>query len=200
MLFFTSDWHFNHDREFVWKQRGFSSVDEMNEEIIRRHNEIVTDNDIVYFLGDACLGGASEEMIRKNCELIERLNGNIIMLRGNHDTDFRIAAFKNCKNVLEAGDVAKIIKYDDYKFYIGHYPTVTRVYGEKDLKSCLINLYGHTHQAGNFFRFDDKEIPVMYHVGMDSHNCYPVRITDILAEVKEHFSEEGGTENITGHF
>ena len=31
MLFFTSDWHFNHDREFVWKQRGFSSVDEMNE-------------------------------------------------------------------------------------------------------------------------------------------------------------------------
>ena len=191
MLFFTSDWHFNHDKEFVWKKRGFSSVDEMNEEIVRRHNEVVTENDIVYFLGDACLGGASEEILKKNCELIERLNGNIVMLRGNHDTDTRIAAFKNCKNVLNVGEIAKIINYDGYRLYVGHYPTVTGSYDDKALKGCLISLFGHTHQEGNFFSFDGRENPIMYHVGVDSHNCYPVKITDILKEITEKFYGEG---------
>ena len=30
-IFVTSDLHFGHDREFIWKARGFNSVQEMNE-------------------------------------------------------------------------------------------------------------------------------------------------------------------------
>ena len=36
MIYFSSDLHFLHDRAFIWGARGFESVDEMNEEIIKR--------------------------------------------------------------------------------------------------------------------------------------------------------------------
>ena len=49
----------SHDREFIWKARGFNSVDEMNEETIRRFNEVVNPEDTVYILGDIALGGGS---------------------------------------------------------------------------------------------------------------------------------------------
>ena len=39
-VFLTSDLHFNHDREFVWKVRGFDSVQEMNEAIIKNINRL----------------------------------------------------------------------------------------------------------------------------------------------------------------
>ena len=55
-IFFTSDLHFCHDREFIWGSRGFSSCDEMNNTIIERWNNTVTDYDIVYVLGDLMLG------------------------------------------------------------------------------------------------------------------------------------------------
>ena len=39
MIWFTSDPHLGHDKDFVWQARGFESIDEMNAEIIRRWNE-----------------------------------------------------------------------------------------------------------------------------------------------------------------
>ena len=53
-IFLTSDLHFNHDREFVWKVRGFTSVQEMNETIVKNWNSVVNPDDDVYVLG--CVG------------------------------------------------------------------------------------------------------------------------------------------------
>ena len=39
-IFFTSDLHFMHDREFIWGPRGFKDVYEMNEAIIARLDAI----------------------------------------------------------------------------------------------------------------------------------------------------------------
>ena len=52
----------------------------------------------------------------------------------------------------------------------------------------VINLYGHTHQTHNFY--EDRYY--MYHVGMDSHDCYPVHIDTILAEIKAKKEETKG--------
>ena len=41
MIYFTSDLHIGHDRDFIWKERGFSSVEKHNEEILKRWNEVV---------------------------------------------------------------------------------------------------------------------------------------------------------------
>ena len=83
MIYFSSDYHFNHNREFIYQARGFPNIEEMNEAIVQRHNEIVKPEDIIYVLGDLCLGGGSEEALQKNKELIERLNGTLYIIRGN---------------------------------------------------------------------------------------------------------------------
>ena len=46
-IWFTSDLHFNHDKEFVWKVRGFENVEQMNEAIISRFNSRVQPEDTV---------------------------------------------------------------------------------------------------------------------------------------------------------
>ena len=61
MIWITSDWHFNHDQEFVWEARGFDSVEDMNAEIVKRHNSLVQSDDDVYVLGDLCMSGKLEE-------------------------------------------------------------------------------------------------------------------------------------------
>ena len=44
-IWFTSDLHLCHDREFVWETRGFNSVDEMNQAIVDRFNSVIQPED-----------------------------------------------------------------------------------------------------------------------------------------------------------
>lgn len=176
MLYFTSDLHFNHDREFIYRLRGFSNVYEMNYEIIRRWNDIVSAEDDVYILGDLCLGGSGS--IEHNKELIQQLKGKLHIVRGNHDTDSRIQMYKKCSNVIEVEN-AIYLKYEGYHFFLTHFPCITSNLEKESLKQCTINLYGHTHQQTNFY----QDIPFIYHVGVDSHNCIPISINNIIAEM-----------------
>lgn len=183
-IWITSDWHFMHDREFIWGARGFQSIEEMNETIIANHNSIVTDEDDVYVLGDLCLGGGESSMIFRNQALIGRLKGRLHIVLGNHDTPARIEMYRFCKNVVEVV-YATMIHYRGYHFYLSHYPTLTANLEKESLKQCTINLYGHTHQQNNFF----EDRPYMYHVGMDSHNCYPVLLDDAIEDMKNKVKE-----------
>jgi calcineurin-like phosphoesterase family protein len=99
MIFVTSDWHFSHDREFVYKSRGFNSVEEMNVALIERHNSIVTPEDDVYVLGDLCLGGA--DGLERNKEFISSMNGKLHIAFGNHCTDSRKKMYAKLPNVME---------------------------------------------------------------------------------------------------
>lgn len=49
----------------------------------------------------------------------------------------------------------------------------------------MINLYGHTHQQTNFYNNN----PFMYHVGVDSHNCYPISIEQISEDIHNKINE-----------
>lgn len=178
MIYFTSDLHFNHDREFIYKPRGFSSIEEMNEEIIRRWNEIVTDEDDVYVLGDLMLLDN-----QKGIDCLRRLKGNIIVIYGNHDTAPRIGAYNELFDCL---GYAQMIKIDKYQFYLSHYPTYTsNLENNAYISEHIINLHGHTHSKSKFY----QDIPFMYNVSLDAHDCYPVRwdaiVEDIKAKVKE---------------
>lgn len=173
-LFFTSDLHFGHDREFIWGPRGFKSVDEMNETLLYKWNDTVGLYDDVYMLGDFILGDP------KNIEWVKRLNGYIHVVRGNHDMDQRMSLYVDCPNVVESSE-GQYFKYNGQNFYLNHYPTFTSNLEKSDkLKEHVINLYGHTHQQTNFY----QGIPFMYHVGVDSHNCYPVSVEQILKDIK----------------
>jgi calcineurin-like phosphoesterase family protein len=178
-IWLTSDWHFGHDKEFIWKVRGYNSIQEMNEGIIAKHNSLVEPDDIVYCLGDCVLGDIN------NVNYIAELNGQIKIIRGNHDTDRRVETYKILPNIEYIG-WAEMIKYQGYHFYLSHYPTLTSNMDEgTPLKARVLNLYGHTHQNTNFY----NENPLMYHVGMDSHNCYPISLDSIIEEIKEKTNE-----------
>ena len=47
-IWFTSDLHLSHNKEFLYKPRGFSSVEEMNETIIENWNSLVSWDDEVW--------------------------------------------------------------------------------------------------------------------------------------------------------
>ena len=71
-IFVTSDLHFGHDREFVWKVRGYNSVEDMNEQQITKWNSVVGIDDDVYVLGDLMLGNNTAGLA-----CLARLNGHI---------------------------------------------------------------------------------------------------------------------------
>ena len=171
-IWFTSDLHFGHDREFVWKARGFNSVEEMNQAIVTRFNQKVDLNDTVYILGDIMLGDNN-----MGEHYLSQLNGKKIIILGNHDTNPRIEIYKK---YAEEICLAKIVKYKKRMIYLSHYQTLT---GNMDDTPghCVLNFHGHTHQTENF----TNDYVFMYHVGVDSHDCYPVHIDDALASIKE---------------
>lgn len=180
MIYFTSDWHFNHDREFVYSPRNVDCIDDMNHVILNNHNNIVTNNDDVYVLGDLMLGGTSLDGLN----YIKAMNGKLHIIRGNHDTDKRIKLYKELPNVVEVVD-AKYLTYNEFRFFLCHYPTFTSSLENPVIEKALINLYGHMHQKTNFY----EDIPFMYHVGVDSHNCKPVSIYDVIIDIKAKVKE-----------
>ena len=185
MIYLSSDLHFLHDRAFIWNSRGFESIDEMNEEIIKRFNEVVQSDDTLYLLGDIALGGGSQEALDKAKSLIERINCSLYIFRGNHDTDNRISMYRDCKNVAACGLWSNVLKYKGYHFYMSHFPTLTANLERESLKQCTCNLFGHTHQTTNFY----MDMPMYYHVGVDSHNCYPVSLDSIIDEMENKVKE-----------
>ena len=98
MIYLTSDLHFFHDRGFIYEPRGFKSVHEMNDAIIENYNKVVNPEDDVYILGDLLLGGPGS--LDKGLKLIGELNGNLHLVRGNHDTDTRWFAYSTLQNVV----------------------------------------------------------------------------------------------------
>lgn len=180
-IFFTSDTHFMHDVGFLYEPRGFTNIEDMNEAIVERWNKVVKPDDIVYHLGDTMLKDTA-----RGCELMKRLNGQIFLIWGNHDTDARKnAIFENCSNVI-GGWYAYQIKHKKMNIYLSHYPSITSNYDEKYFSQHVLNLHGHTHQQKNFMYPNN---PFCYHVGMDSHNCTPVHIDEVMADVRQRWQD-----------
>ena len=192
MVFFTSDLHLCHDKDFVWQARGFTSVDEMNAEIIKRWNEVVYPDDDVYVLGDLILGNVEEGL-----KLIAKLNGYLHIIRGNHDTDTKASRYLELPNVVSV-EFATVYKYKKAIFWLSHYPTVTANYDDdKPWAQHLVCLFGHTHQVSPFYEVIKHagENPYMYNVGMDAHNCTPISIEKIMDDIrnkKQQLNNEGG--------
>lgn len=80
MIFFTSDTHFWHKNIIEHCDRPWDTVEEMNEGLIERWNEVVGPHDTVYHLGDFSFGN-----LDKTTEVFTRLNGNKLLVKGNHD-------------------------------------------------------------------------------------------------------------------
>jgi len=182
--YFTSDTHFCHNKSFLYEPRGFSSIAEHDESIVGRWNSVIDIHDTVVHLGDICLVDTE-----KAISYLHRLKGRIIWIIGNHDTNQRIQTIlQTCPNItiLENNQYAAIFKYKKLKFYCSHYPTLTSNFDEHHFSQHLINLHGHTHQKFSFININN---PFIYHIGLDSHNCTPININDIITDIRLQYEE-----------
>ena len=170
-IWLISDTHLGHDKEFIWKARGFQSVEEMNAIIIENWNKIVKPDDIVYHLGDVIMGD-----LNAGLALLKQLNGHINLAIGNHETSARLEAFNNLSNFTNI-QFGYRLKTKKKTFLLAHYPILT---GNFD-NSKTYSLHGHTHSSNPFCEYD-----MMYNVNCDAHNCAPIAYEDILIDISKN--------------
>jgi len=188
-IWLTSDSHFWHANILKYNpNRPYFSVEEMNEGLIFKWNEVVKPEDTIYHLGDFSFAGRSVELYS------HRLNGYRKLVPGNHDPIHPYN--KHFKQSVKRGDA-------DYwpKFYQNHgwevlpltatldIPGVAVVnlshmpYDNEDKRYDIYKpkddgrwlLHGHTHSLV-------KHRGRMIHVGVDAWDCAPVSV-DQVAEI-----------------
>ena len=186
-VFLISDTHFGHEKCCtVFKRadgsplRPFASAEEMDEAMIARWNDRVHPNDKVYHLGDVVIS-------RKHLDVLGRLNGDKVLIRGNHD-------------IFNLEDYTKYFR--DVRGYhvmngmiLSHVPVHSESLGRFGT-----NIHGHLH-AGRVRKargvnvvtgevLYSSEIDVRYHCVCVEHIDYtPILFEDIIKRIKN----EGGT-------
>lgn len=144
MRYYIADPHFFHGAlNTKMDRRGFESVEAMNEYMLRQWNRKVRKNDEVVILGDLSWGKAEETN-----ELLERLNGRLYLIQGNHDRflknkDYNAGRFVWIKPYEELQDNKR-------KAILCHYPIMCyngqyRV--DENGNPKVYMLYGHVHDT-----------------------------------------------------
>lgn len=128
--FFVSDTHFFHRTIIKYCKRPFKDPEEMTEKMVEEWNKHVTPADLVYHLGDFSFGN-----LKQTQEVLNRLNGQKVLIRGNHDAK----AVCRSKGWMEICDLKTIVL--DKKIVMCHYPMRSWWHAEKG----TVMLFGHVH-------------------------------------------------------
>jgi calcineurin-like phosphoesterase family protein len=89
---FTADFHLGHQNIIRYCNRPFHSTSEMDEAILGNLNSLVRQDDVLYFLGDFCMGGPDQAR-RYRDRVVCR---NIHVVEGNHDRALRHLTTEFC--------------------------------------------------------------------------------------------------------
>ena len=165
--FFTSDTHFNHANIIKFCNRPFKDVEQMNDVMIANWNSVIGKDDTVFHLGDFCLGGAAEWT-----KILDRLNGKIYLIMGNHDLkNIRQGFISRFEHVA----MQMRIEIGKKRIYLCHYPFLCF---EGSYKDDVWQLFGHVHTRRSNSGIDAGRLqylyPTQYDVGVDNNNFTPV--------------------------
>lgn len=131
-IFLTSDTHFSHVGVTQFKTdegrplRPWDNITDMDEAMIQNWNKVVRPNDKVYHLGDVVIN-------RKALALIHRLNGDKVLIKGNHDI-FRINEYLEHFREVRAYHILD-------KYVMSHIP----IHPDSLARWCNGNIHGHLH-------------------------------------------------------
>lgn len=131
---YIADLHLGHFNIIKFDQRPFDSVEEMNETLIKNWNKVVENGDTTYILGDFCWGKESEWI-----EILDKLNGNKVLIRGNHDLKQMSKPLKD--KFLYIKDRHEISDYGK-KIILSHYPELAY---KSSYNENVYMLHGHVH-------------------------------------------------------
>jgi calcineurin-like phosphoesterase family protein len=177
-VFLVSDTHFGHlgvcrfmRNDGVTKLRPWDTPEEMDEEMIRRWNDRVRPNDKVYHLGDVVIN-------RRALPTLARLNGDKVLIRGNHDI-FRDDEYRKYFRELRAYHVMN-------GMILSHIPIHSDSLGRFGT-----NIHGHTHANRVMTEvWGEYKIDVRYHcVCVEQTDFAPILFEDVIKRIEA----EGGT-------
>ena len=168
--YLISDTHFNHKNIIDYCNRPFKTIEEMNNKIISNWNKVVKENDIVYHLGDFFLGSKDD---LKN--IVDKLNGTIYLVRGNHDR-LTVKSYEDCGIIVLKNAPISI---DKYKIILSHRPLPDTM-----IKDGYINIHGHIHQRKLEDIYDSNLFDKKKHlnVSCDVLNFEPILLDNIIKE------------------
>ena len=190
MIYFISDTHFGHSNIINICQRPFESIEQMDNVLIDNWNNIVTNNDIVYIVGDFAGDNADADYY------LDKLNGKKILILGNHDRNWIKKLYKR-KNwdIFKDPDYKLLIKkgyFYDIKHYtekvingqfftICHYPMIdfafsSKLFGEK----FGFHIHGHIHNnLKEEFKYLFRAFNTL-NCGVEINNYKPVNLEELI--------------------
>ncbi len=140
----------------------------MNQDMIQMWNAIVQPEDQVYILGDVAFGSAA-----KAVEILQQLNGSLILVEGNHDRkNLRDPAFRRCFKEVHT---YLEIQYAGYQICMFHYP----IFDHNGAGRGSIMCHGHRH--GNPHNIPGR----IKDMGFDATGKIVVLLDDVIAELSQ---------------
>lgn len=171
-IYLVSDTHFGQRFAIKYFKRPFKNVEEMHIKLIDNWNSKVDENDIIIILGDFYAGSKTFSKY-----LLDNLNGEKILIKGNHDYKRRYRKLLGMEKIKIYNEIQFSI--DGYNFLLTHKPL-------KRLPEESFNIHGHLHRKVLSSKYDQDKY---FNVGVD-HNAYkPIPLEDIV-------EDKIGTDNI----
>jgi len=162
-LFFTSDTHFGHANIITFCNRPFADVHEMNKRMTDNWNEMVPHDGLVIHTGDMAMG--DPHIYRQH------LNGEIILVLGNHD---KIRFYKEFRAI----HACLILDVKDWKHIKGHsicanhYPMLSW--------PGKFHVHGHHHEQVTAYHSH------RYNIGVDTNNFAPISYLELMRKFSLH--------------
>lgn len=169
--YWTADEHYGHDEIITHCRRPFRNSQIATREIIKRHNSVVKEEDVVYHVGDISFAGPDRATYIEM--LLKRLNGTHILILGNHE---RIGAMKLVEVGFQSVHTSLTMEKDEHQIVMAHDPSIWNVVS--NMEPLPIFIHGHIHNVWK--SIPDKR---MVNVGVDVWDFYPVAIEQILSEL-----------------
>lgn len=186
-IFFASDHHFGHANTFAKFKladgctplRPFTSIEEMNQAMIDRHNAVVQPHDKVYFLGDVVIN-------KKYLEILKQLNGHKRLVRGNHDIE----------------DTKMFMQYFEQiygcRVFVGDFICTHIPIHVDSLARFRTNLHGHLHGNRVMMQSQVPELrhtqvidPRYFSVCVEQINYTPMSMDELRVAIKKQKDEAG---------
>jgi calcineurin-like phosphoesterase family protein len=165
-IFFIGDNHFGDDTIRMLETRPFKTVEEQTEKMVALWNEVVTNEDIVYIVGDFINPNADGYHFEK----IKNLKGHKILIRGNHDTESD--EFYYALGIEKIYDLTVIV--DDF-WIISHEPK----YVNKNFPYA--NIFAHVHNNPIYKTYSERH----YCVSAERINFRPILFSEIKKKILE---------------
>ena len=186
---YISDLHIFHNNIIYFDDRPFKDADEMTNEIIKRWNNAVEPCDHVYVLGDMFWQNSVGAI-----EVLNKLKGNIHLIKGNHDHINSSTYKKKFAEITDYKEMSDIVNLSSRPVVLSHYYMPfydTHYYGG-------ILLHGHSHMTPESYderwitkELKEKDYPMeVYNVGcMYPYMDYTPRTLDEIVAGYNKWSE-----------